>query len=169
MGGDIAFRALERHVGAPVILRWWNPTRMKEPQILIELSPAPADERTVLEGLQRHNDEYVPAHGDAPLAVFARGESGEVLGGLLGKTGRGWLQVSILWVNPAMRGRGLGTRLMAAAEEYAIECGCHSAYLNTFDFQAWPFYERCGYEVFGVLDNYPDEHERYFMRKVLKR
>jgi iron complex outermembrane receptor protein len=45
--------------------------------------------------------------------------------------------------------------------------GCHSAYLDTFSFQAKPFYERCGYEVFGVLEDFPKGHQRFFMRKSL--
>lgn len=40
-------------------------------------------------------------------------------------------------------------------------------YLDTFDFQARPFYERHGYEVFGTLDDYPPGHSRFFLRKDL--
>ena len=33
--------------------------------------------------------------------------------------------------------------------------------------QALPFYEKHGYTVFGVLENYPTGHSRYFVRKSL--
>ena len=45
--------------------------------------------------------------------------------------------------------------------------GCAHAYLDTFDFQARPFYERLGYTVFGLQDDYPPGHRRFFQRKVL--
>jgi hypothetical protein len=41
------------------------------------------------------------------------------------------------------------------------------AWLETYSFQARPFYERHGYTVFGVLDNHPIGHQRYFMQKAL--
>lgn len=72
-----------------------------------------------------------------------------------------------MWVHAELRGRGLGRHLMEMAEQEGRRLGCHGAYLDTFSFQARPFYERCGYEVFGVLERFPDEHQRYFMRKRL--
>lgn len=48
----------------------------------------------------------------------------------------------------------------------AICRGCHSAYLGPFSFQARTFYERCGDEVFGTLDDFPAGPQRFFMRKA---
>ena len=39
---------------------------------------------------------------------------------------------------------------------------------NTFDFQAPGFYEKLGFEVFGVLADYPPGHKRFFMVKRLR-
>lgn len=136
-------------------------------KIEIELSAAPADVQIVRDGLRRHNDGYAPADGDTAFAVFLRGDDGAVLGGVLAKAGRGWLHVGILWVDPTLRRQGFGSRLMAAAEAEGRRRGCHSAYLDTFSFQAPAFYERCGYEVFGILEAFPEEHRRFFMRKSL--
>ena len=49
----------------------------------------------------------------------------------------------------------------------AIRRGCWGAYLNTFSYQARPFYEKLGYQVFGTLDVYPAGHQEFFMRKRL--
>lgn len=68
-----------------------------------------------------------------------------------------------------MRGQGYGTKLMAAAEAEARRRGCRDAYLDTFSFQARPFYERCGYEVFGTLEDFPTGHQRFVMRKSLQQ
>lgn len=137
-------------------------------QIEIEPSPAPADEQIVRRGLHQFNEEHVSGVGDATFALFLRGPEGAILGGLLAKAGRGWLHINTLWVDPSVREQGYGTQLLAAAEAEALRRGCHSAYLDTFSFQARPFYERCGYEVFGTLDDFPAGHQRFFMRKALR-
>lgn len=82
--------------------------------------------------------------------------------------GRGlrW-HLAILWVAPGFRRRGLGARLLAAIESAALDRGCTRAHLDTFSYQAKPFYERHGYAVFAVLDDYPPGHERIFLRKTL--
>jgi hypothetical protein len=39
--------------------------------------------------------------------------------------------------------------------------------LSTFGFQARPFYEKMGYEVFATLEDCPVGHCEYFLRKQL--
>ena len=102
-----------------------------------------------------------------PLHLFLRNERGETLGGLLGLIWGGWLHISYLWVDEAVRGQRWATRLMDQAEAYARERGCHSVDLDTHSFQARPFYERRGYEVFAALDDYPKGHQKFFLRKKL--
>ena len=65
------------------------------------------------------------------------------------------------------RRQQLGRRLVTAMEAEATRRGCHSAYLDTFSYQARPFYEKLGYEVFGTLENYPPGHQRFYMRRCL--
>ena len=55
---------------------------------------------------------------------------------------------------------------MAAAEGRAVERGCHSAWVDTFTFQAPGFYRKLGYAPFGELD-YPPDFKRVFLRKQL--
>ena len=114
------------------------------------------------------------ARGAAVLADFGLVKAAEgsviartTMGGLLGGIWGGWLRISYLWVDEAARGKRWATRLMDTAEAYAVERGCHSAELDTHSFQARPFYERRGYEVFGELDDYPKGHKKYFLRKQL--
>jgi GNAT superfamily N-acetyltransferase len=101
-----------------------------------------------------------------PLTLLLRNAEAEVVGGLVAQTEWGWLFVKTLAVQEGWRGRGYGTKLLAMAEAEARARGCHDAYLDTFSFQARPFYERLGYRVFGLLENFT-EHTRYFMRKKL--
>ena len=102
-----------------------------------------------------------------PVNLFVKSERGETLGGLLGGIWGGYLQIRILWVDEAVRGQDWGTRLMDEAEAYARERGCHSIELDTHSFQARPFYEARGFEVFGTLDDYPKGHKKFFLRKKL--
>jgi GNAT superfamily N-acetyltransferase len=103
-----------------------------------------------------------------PVAFFLRDESGEVLGGLLGDIWADWLHVRTLAIAAPARGRGFGRELMQRAELYAVERGCTDAFLDTFSFQARPFYEKLGYRVFGMLEDHPAGHQHYFMRKQLQ-
>jgi GNAT superfamily N-acetyltransferase len=136
-------------------------------KIEIDSSPTLENQQIVQNGLRQHNDQHVPADGDSSFAVFLRGPDGAVIGGVLARAGRGWLRIGALWVDASLRGRGYGRQLMAAAEAEGRQRGCHGAYLDTFSFQAPIFYEQCGYEVFGILEAFPDEHTRFFMRKSL--
>jgi hypothetical protein len=43
------------------------------------------------------------------------------------------------------------------------------SHLDTFDWQTKEFYLKHGYEVFGVLDDCPPGHKRYYMKKVLEK
>ena len=140
-----------------------------ELKVEIELSPSSSDEQIVWDGLRQHNDQFVPSNSDINFAVFLRQVEGTIRGGLLAKAGRGWLHVNTIWVHASLRGKGYGTKLLEAAEEEARHRGCHSAYLDTFSFQALPFYEQRGYEVFGTLDDFPEGYQRYFMRKSIRK
>ena len=55
---------------------------------------------------------------------------------------------------------------MAAAEAEGRRRGCAIVWLDTFEFQARPFYEKLGFTVFGTLD-YPAGFKRFFLQKSL--
>ena len=78
-----------------------------------------------------------------------------------------WLHVRTLAVAAPVRWHGFAKELMKRAELYAVERGCTDAFLDTFSFQARPFYEILGYRVFGMLENIPAGHQHYFMTKRL--
>ena len=140
---------------------------MSEPQIVFDPLPGEALTRLVIDAVDLHN---VAATGIAewhPANFFLRGEIGEWQGGLLGQVWGGWLHVKFLWVAAPLRGRGHGTRLLRAAERHAAEKGCLAATLETFSFQARPFYERHGYQVFGTIERYPPGHAKFFLKKQL--
>ena len=42
--------------------------------------------------------------------LYARSEDGEVVGGMFGQSGMGWLYIDYLWLQDDQRGSGLGSQ-----------------------------------------------------------
>jgi GNAT superfamily N-acetyltransferase len=99
------------------------------------------------------------------LVIPIRNDDGSVAGGFWGCTVFRWLHVQMLFVPEKLRGRGVGSALMAAAEAAARERGCCGAHVDTFSFQAAPFYRKLGFTLFGVLEDFPPGYDRLFLRK----
>jgi GNAT superfamily N-acetyltransferase len=140
---------------------------MEEPEIVFDPLPPDALRRFVIDGLVAYGHAATGISTWHPVGFFLKSGRGEWLGGLMGELWGGWLYVRFLWVAELARGCGNGTRLLTAAEEYAVERGCYAATLETMSFQARPFYEKCGYEVFAALEDYPPGHTKYYLRKQL--
>ncbi|WZO97451.1 GNAT family N-acetyltransferase [Isosphaeraceae bacterium EP7] len=101
------------------------------------------------------------------LILVLRDDAGQIVGGAMGETNWGWLHVRILAVAEELRGQGWGSQLMLEMERRAVSRGCHHAWVDTFSFQARPFYEGLGYKVFGTLPDYPIGESRFFLSKTL--
>lgn len=130
-------------------------------------TPDQATRTSIFERLADFNQSKTQRY-DLKALVIALEDDGEVVGGLWGRTSLDWLFVEMLFVPEKLRGRGLGTELMTRAEAEARRRGCHSAWLDTFEFQARGFYERLGYSCFAELPDYPVGSSRYFMKKALR-
>jgi GNAT superfamily N-acetyltransferase len=126
------------------------------------------DVAIVHEGLREFNTLKAGPSNRTRLAVFLRDPSGKVVGGLIGETSWQWLYVDAFWIDDSVRGQGYGARMLRAAETRARERGCTDAYLDTFSFQALPFYEKEGYARYGTLEGFPPGHRRFYLRKRLK-
>ncbi|MFF5255768.1 GNAT family N-acetyltransferase [Streptomyces leeuwenhoekii] len=109
-----------------------------------------------------------PRAREAPLHVWASDAAGGLAGGLVGHTWAGWLHVTYLWVDSRHRGAGLGSRLLSEAERVArTDRDCRAVRLETWDFQAPGFYRKRGYEVVGVIPDYPPGITEYTLTKTL--
>lgn len=102
------------------------------------------------------------------IAGIVRDEQGAIVAAVSGWTWGGCLEVEYLWVRADRRGHGYGAQLLAAAEQEAIARGCRQATLSTHSFQAPEFYRKYGYEVCGVVDDYPQGHQKIYLRKSLR-
>ena len=117
--------------------------------------------------LRRFNEQFTKPYDLTELQVTACDSDGTLLGGLTGYTNWEWLYVDYLWVHESQRRTGLGSRLMAAAEEEAVRRGCRWSRLYTYDFQAPGFYRKQGYEVWAEMAGYPPGHTQIWFRKDL--
>jgi GNAT superfamily N-acetyltransferase len=135
-------------------------------QYLVQHDPDPQLRTFIVRSLVEYNGRRSSPENDRPLAIFARrGET--VIGGAIGYTHWNWLFVSHLWVRDEDRGCGVGQALLERMEDEGRNRGATRVHLDTFDFQALPFYQRLGYEEFGRLEDYPPGHSRHFLWRAL--
>lgn len=133
-----------------------------------EMEATEGDVLVIVEGLGRNILRHL---GDVELGksvrIFIRDTEDRVVGGITGDLFGGWVYISLLWVAESLRNQGYGTELVNRLEREAIHLGCGHVHVDTYSFEARPFYERLGYEVFGVLEDYPEGHRKYFLKKNL--
>jgi GNAT superfamily N-acetyltransferase len=128
------------------------------------------------EGLRERLDAEINAFNVAAtgyadgalLCIAARGDEGNLLAGLFGWTWGGCGYVDLLWVHDDHRRSGLGTRLLAAAEDEARRRGCDQMALSTHSFQAPGFYARFGYQECGRTPAYPRGYDHIHLVKQLR-
>ena len=133
----------------------------------IEDHPDSEDIEILAQGLTAHAAPYAQQPGFQSIAAFLRDETGKLAGGAWGYINWNWLSVGLVWLPEDLRGNGYGKQLLLALEDIARARGCAYAHLDTFSYQARPFYKKLGYEVFATLENYPPGQRRFFMKKNL--
>jgi GNAT superfamily N-acetyltransferase len=117
--------------------------------------------------LHDYNTAHIGPGRHLPVWLFARDASGNVQGGLRGQTYWSWCAIDVLTVAEPYRRQGIGSRLLAKAEEIARGRGCVGIWLDTLSFQAPDFYRRHGYVEFGRIDGHPPGHTRlWFMKRL---
>jgi len=135
--------------------------------ITLEAKPHPNDINAIVNGLFEFNRDQTDGATFEYLLATVRDAQGSVTGGLFGATYLGWLQVQAVWLPDSLRGHKYGTQLMALAENEALRRGCTRVFLETYSFQALPFYEKCGYKVHSCIPDFPVGGARYALTKTL--
>jgi len=137
----------------------------------IQIHDAQKEEASyIVQQLIQYNDTKVTNKQEPPFLHINRciKDGDELIGGIITQLYWNVLQVDVLWVKEEHRNKGYASALLADVENTANEkYDCKLSHLDTFDFQAKALYEKLGYAVFGVLEDCPEGHKRYYMKKKL--
>ncbi|EMT6576588.1 MULTISPECIES: GNAT family N-acetyltransferase [Providencia] len=124
------------------------------------------DKEELLAGLRSFNTQFLNADRFGSLGIYFKNDDGVMLGGLLSSIKANWLCIDYLWVSESARNDGLGRELMYTAEREAIKLGCIHSLVDTFSFQALPFYEKLGYVKQMSLPDFPETGmQRHYLTK----
>ncbi len=96
-----------------------------------------------------------------------RNPAGSIIAGISGWTWAGSCEITWLWVSGELRGRGIGTALLLAAEEEARVKECSVILVRSYSFQAPEFYRRHGFTVDHVVDNFPEGFQYFTLTKKI--
>ncbi len=133
--------------------------------LTVEDQPSLHDVHALRSALSAYNVSQIGPTDCTQLAVFVRDSDGQVTGGVYGEVEWGWLYIDLVWLHASLRGRGMGARMVGAMEQGAFARGAARVYMATTSFQALPFYQKIGYEVWSALDDRPPGHRYYYLRK----
>ena len=140
---------------------------MSQIRLSSEVDARPEDVMTLENAINEFNMRYTGDRNYRPVRIFLRDEANVLRGGIVADLWGGWMHIDTLWIDERLRGQDYGTQLIAAAEGEARAHGCHHAFVETFSFQARPFYERFGYQVIATLDDYPVGEQHFILEKQL--
>ncbi|WP_070119551.1 GNAT family N-acetyltransferase [Bacillus marinisedimentorum] len=106
-------------------------------------------------------------HPKKNISFMMRNDEGEIAGGITGTIFWQHLHIDFLWVDSSVRGEGYGAELLGKIEDVARDNGCRLILLDSFSFQAPDFYQKFGYEVTGIVEDFPKGYQRYYLEKRL--
>ncbi|WP_428944663.1 GNAT family N-acetyltransferase [Pantoea sp. FN060301] len=135
-------------------------------QIAIAPQITDAERKELFSGLGSHNRQFINTESWGQFGVYSRDESGAMVGGLIASIKGLWLCIDYLWVSESVRGSGLGSKLIAIAEQEGKHRECRHALVDTFSFQALPFYIKQGYQCQMTLPDFPASGmQRHYLTK----
>lgn len=133
----------------------------------ITTSVTEADREELLNGLRRYNGRFIDPTTWGQFGVYSRNDAGVMTGGLIASRKGLWVCIDFLWVSEEARGSGLGSQLISMAEQAGKSAGCRHAQVDTFSFQALPFYVKQGYQLQMSLPDFPEEGlQRHYLTKL---
>jgi GNAT superfamily N-acetyltransferase len=122
---------------------------------------------TIEQALRAYNASSAPPANYLPISLIIRDSGHTIIGGLIGHSSYDWLFISVLIIPEALRGNGLGRKIMEQIEQIARTRKLTGIWLDTFDFRARPFYEKMGFTIFGELKDHPRGISQYWLQKRL--
>ena len=136
-------------------------------RLVVEDSPNPADLALLEERVAAAASATAGVGSEQEFGVFVREDDGRIVAGISGIVWGGYCELQAMWVDEALRGRGLARALMGAAEDEARRRGCALVTFHAYDLLADGLYERLGYETVGVIEGCPAGSAARWFRKDL--
>ncbi|WP_137663779.1 GNAT family N-acetyltransferase [Enterococcus hulanensis] len=121
---------------------------------------------------QQHKTQFSDNMLDADEKTLAYGAwiDEQLAGAVVGKKQYDTLHISLLGVGDEYKKLGVGSKLMQAIEEQALQEKVKTITLTTKAYQALGFYLKHGYEVFGELEDVPMVGTtKYYLVKRISR
>lgn len=142
---------------------------MRASEFVVSTTPTPDEVQYLEDRLYEFNSAATGIAGGEWLSILVKDAEGRIAAGICGAVRGGCLEIRQFWAEETRRRQGLGSRLLAAAEQEARRRDCRQILLSTFSFQAPAFYARHGFEVLATVDDHPRGHTNLLMRKRLPR
>src|SRR5262249_61148764 len=123
---------------------------MRTSELVINTEPTPDEVQYLEDRLYEFNSTATGITDGEWLAIFVRDDEHRIVAGICGNTWGSCLEIRQFWVEEARRKRGLGTKLLVAAEQEARRRGRRQIFLTTFTFHAPAVYAKNRFGVVAV-------------------
>lgn len=121
------------------------------------------------ERIYEYNSEKISRSNGSLFAFTIRDDKDEIVAGTAGWTWADACEITQVWVSEGHRGKGFGKKLLEAAEKEAVRKDCETVLVRSYIFQAPQFYQKHGYKVEYVLNDFPKGYSYFILLKRWKK
>ena len=120
-------------------------------------------EADLLSGERVTNKELTQLLNRENTFLLKYSEHNDILACVLLEKQQQKLYVGMLTVSPVLQGKGIGKKLLQAAEEKARELGCNKTEMSVISIrqELIDWYKRRGYAYTGVIKPFPEEMQKF--------
>jgi GNAT superfamily N-acetyltransferase len=139
--------------------------------VVLTVAVEPPDEAVnmaIHDGLVAFSRKTVNWPDRRHFTVTLRDADGALRGGLVASVNFDVVRIDDLFIQEEFRRGGHGAQLLNCAEEEGQRLGAGLACLSTYSWQARPFYEKQGYELFAELPYANGAHRLFWLKKTLR-
>jgi ribosomal protein S18 acetylase RimI-like enzyme len=132
--------------------------------IIEEISP---DEiaKFLEDRIYENNSSLIGKNDGRLFSKTIKDKDSSIIAGIAGWTWANVGEITLLWVKSEYRKKGLGKKLLEEAEKDAKENNCKIIILRSYSFQAPFFYEKHGYKIEYIIDDFPPGNKYYHLIK----
>ena len=135
---------------------------------IIQSTLTPKLKKHVYEAFSKYSIQSTGMDGLAEEPIsFEMYEHQKFLGCVVLQMFWGQLHIKYLLVEEQHRGKGHAKTLMNQAFDYGKKRGCQFAFVETLNFQAPEFYQKCGFTTEMISQGYDKGVSFYYMKKEL--